>query len=331
MSKSALIRVVLCCQIVVATAVGASCSNEASEAASSDSVGTPVIFITDLKHPEGDPDDHIDTAILASLRSNVVAMVLESSHGIAPASQIAAIASTEWPTAVGSADGTDLILRTLASSPAPVSVVTVGSLKPLADAWRRDPELLREKVGTVAIFAGDATDLAEVEANVRVDPKGFLAIMGSGLPIRWIPCFDGGLWSAGTRSSFVQTEMVDLFPADLDPRLQKYFSYRLRESTADPLSWISEPVTSDDRVALETGLRNLWAAGLIPAAISGASVVFDGATVGGFEPVTVRFNANGQVDPEGSVIASVERWTVYSPSSWRLAMIALTVDALEQV
>lgn len=64
--------------------------------------------------------------------------------------------------------------------------------------------------------------------------------MGSRLKIRWIPCFDGGPWQAGT-SSYTATFDADLLEGVGEPLFgwfERYIGYRF-------------------------GVRNIWAAGLL--------------------------------------------------------------------
>lgn len=233
---------------------------------------------------------------------------------------MAAITGTSWPTAGGPA-GVDLLLDTLAAVDESVTIITVRGLDQLADAYRRDPDLFHAKIERVVVFAGDPADRAPVEYNVALDPVAFVTVMSSGLPIRWVPSFDGGLWQAGTRSSFVQTDQAALLPASLPDPVERFLSYRLAAATTDPLSWVRQPVTAADRHLLESGLRNVWAAGLL-----------DGSVAGGvFEPTTVRFNARGQVDPAGTVVVKLDRWRVTDPAVFRAAMIDETVAAMSAV
>ena len=58
---------------------------------------------------------------------------------------MAAIADTDWPTVIGD-DGANLVLDVLADSAEPVTIVSVGSLTGVAEAFRRNPDLLRARV-----------------------------------------------------------------------------------------------------------------------------------------------------------------------------------------
>lgn len=306
---------------------------------------TPVIYSTDINHPGGDPDDHIDLAVMHALGVNVRLLILDrhphlnTGDGRPPAAQMAHITGHNWPTVDGIPDSLPTLNRaaptaivdTLKASTVPVTIVTVGSLRDVAAAYNTDRDLFRAKVGRVVVFAGDATATTYTETNVWLDTYAFLTVMTSGVPIRWVPCFDGGLWTAGTRSSWTQYAQADLFPADLDSRLQRFFSYRLRAVTSDPIAWVDAPVEAADRTALTSGQRNLWCAGLLGPVLGDGIVRNGGTVVGRFDRETIRWNLAGQVDAAGPFEATVDMWRVVEPSGWQQAMLASTVTALRSL
>lgn len=299
---------------------------------------TPVIISTDLNHPNGDPDDHIDLAVAAGLGLDVRAVILDrqphlyGGSGAAPMAQLNAITGLDWPAYDGlelGGSGTALI-SILEAQEQPVVILVLGSCRDVADAIRLDPELVATRVSRIVVFAGDAS--AEyVEMNVGLDPAAFLTVMTGPVPVRWVPCFDGGVWQAGTRSSFVQVAMKDLFVADLDDHLTRFFAYRFHESTADPLTWIDGPVTAADRQVLAAGQRNLWAAGLIGPALADGVVRWAGDVVARFVPMDVALDPDGTTAPLGPPTARVDVFTVENPNRWQDAMLGSTVTALRQI
>jgi hypothetical protein len=305
----------------------------------------PVIYSTDLNHPNGDLDDHLDLAVMHALGVDVRLLVLDRHPRLFPgdgrpaAAQMEAITGTSWRTVDGLADPFPTLQRpaptpligTLRNATEPVTIVAVGSLRDVAAAYNSDHILFREKVARVVVFAGDASAPGFVEMNVWLDPYAFLTVMTSGVAIRWVPCFDGGLWQPGTRSSFVQYPYPDVIPADLDPRLLRFFAYRLHASTADPIAWLHEPVTDADRAVMSTGVRNLWCAGLLGTVIGDGVMRHNGTPVGVFEPVTARFSIAGALDPAGPFEASVDQWRVLDQAGWRAAMLGHTVAALRSI
>lgn len=319
--------------IIACLVPAASCSSESEVSSQDDRATPPVIITTDLHHPEGDPDDHIDMAVAHGANMDVRALVLENTDGagLVPFDQLTSITGLRWPVAIGR-DGSELILKTLSSIDQPATIVTLGSLHEVSQAWKLNPKLMTAKVARLVVFAGDAADLAPPEHNVSLDPSAFLEVMASNLPVFWVPCFDGGLWESGSRSSFVQTDQAELFPALLPDPLEKFFSYRLSKSEEDPIAWLNQRVTSRDRALLEEGSRNIWAAGLMVAATTGdGSMQYRGFTVGHFVPTVVRFNSAGQVDPRGDVISTIHRWELLDKENWEKAMIESTLQHLKLV
>lgn len=305
---------------------------------------TSVVYSSDLNHPNGDLDDHVDLAVMHALDVDVRLVVLDrhvtiAGDGMVPFNQLAAITGAVMPVAQGLPDklpslqraGATAILDCLRASSEPVTVVAVGSLRDVAATINTDRALCIDKIGRVVVFAGDPTHGAAVEYNVLLDPLAFLTVMTSGLSIRWVPCFDGGTWRAGTRSSFVQANQRDVFPLDLNPRLLRFFTYRLRSATSDPIAWLNVPLDATDRNMLTTGHRNLWCAGLLGAAIGDGVMRWQGAPVGVFEPVTARWNLLGMADAAGAFEATVDLWRVTDPVKWPAAMVAETVTALRRI
>ena len=200
----------------------------------------PVLYSTDLHHPHEDPDDHFDLATLFSLPElEVRGIVLDcGSHqlkapGSIPVKQMLHLTSQQVPYAIGLGhalrspddDGCDqpdkfqrgvqLILNVLRNSPEPVTVFTTGSLRDVAAAFNRQPELLRRKVARLYINIGNpaaGADSRQWEYNVKLDRSAYCCIMRSGLPIYWCPCFDGGIWQRGRQGTywkFVHARVLD--------------------------------------------------------------------------------------------------------------------------
>ncbi len=191
-------------------------------------------------------------------------------------------------------------LEFLRSSPRrSVNVVTLGSLSGLASLLRANPRLLRRKVRSVMVFAGDASPRTPVEHNVGLDPKAFVSVMASRLKVRWIPCFDGGPWQAGT-SSYTAT-----------------FDSALLVGVGEPLfGWFETYISG------RFGARNLWAAGLL----SGERP--KGAR---WRTVDVSFSGSGVVNEGRSRPAKLKRLTVSDRNSFEAWMVNATRRALRRV
>lgn len=89
-------------------------------------------------------------------------------------------------------EGVELILNTLRDSKEKVTLIAVGSLTDFAVAFVRNPALLKEKVAAVYVVAGSLLNPVQ-DYNVELDPRAFVKIMRSGLPIVWVPV-DTSMW-----------------------------------------------------------------------------------------------------------------------------------------
>ena len=182
--------------------------------------------MSDLHDPVNDPDDHYDLAVGFSTGLLEDALIVtDEAEGRRPARvsvrQLAVITRRPAPPVVRQRN-IGRQLRFLRRSPKrSVTVITLGSLTGLAVLLERVPALLRSRVREVKVFAGDSAIGAEVEYNVKLDPVAFRRVLSSGLPIRWIPCFDGGPGSPGS-SSFLLTSDAEL-TAGLRPRVLGWF------------------------------------------------------------------------------------------------------------
>jgi hypothetical protein len=242
----------------------------------------PLIHCTDLFHPHGDPDDHFDLATLYGIPGlDLKAVILDQGRlqakqpGTFPVSQLNHITGRKVPTASGLADklrspadsgldqpsefqkGVALILSTLRQSPAPVAITAVGSMRDVAAAFNREPDLFRRKVDKLLIFIGEASEPKFTEYNVGLDPQAYVGLMRSGLPLYWVPCFDGGLWQNRGHASFWQAKHADLL-RNAQPALLQYFIYALEKETADPIAFLSTPIDPQRKERLLAGSRNLW-------------------------------------------------------------------------
>lgn len=249
----------------------------------------PVLYSTDLHHPHMDPDDHFDLATLFSLPElDVQGIVLDcGSHqrkapGSIPVNQMLHLTGRQVPFAIGLGhplrspddDGCDqpaqfqhavtLILDVLRRSPERVTVFTTGSLRDVAAAFNRDPELLRRKVARLYINIGNPAtgeDSRQYEYNVKLDRNAYCSIMNSGLPIYWCPCFDGGIWQRGRHGTywkFVQSRVLETAPG----RLQNWFIYALtKPKGVDPVAFLTMPQDPDTRARVWKMPRNMWCTG----------------------------------------------------------------------
>jgi len=239
------------------------------------SVRIPVIYSTDLLHPHDDPDDHYDLATLFSLPElDVRGIVLDLGErqqqrmGRPPVEQILKIAGRRVPYAIGihrrlstgddqAADvplefqgGIELILSVLRQSQEKAILFTTGSLRDVAAAYNREPELLRDKVRALYFNAGNGPGGPQKEWNVTLDPTAYLRIFESGLPLYWCPCY--GEQGCQTYFDADQTAVVGA----CTPAVQNFFVYCLDKSPEDPVAFLRSGPHP-----LPTGPRKMWCTG----------------------------------------------------------------------
>jgi hypothetical protein len=259
----------------------------------------PVIYCTDLFHPHVDPDDHFDLGtIYAMPELDIKGVVLDQGRrqlerpGRIPMSQMNRITGRSVPAVIGLSDplkspddkalnqpsqfqgGVEFILQTVRSSARPVCITTLGSVRDVVCAFNREPGLFRTNVAMVLAFIGEASDPKLQEYNVGLDPQAFVGLMRSGLPVYWVPCFDGGLWQNRGHASFWRASHRALLEGAA-PEVIQYFIYALEKETSEPLAFLSRPVEPERKARLFAGIRNLWCAAVL-GTMSGREVVFDG-------------------------------------------------------
>jgi len=209
----------------------------------------PLIYGTDLFHPHDDPDDHLDLANVFALREiDIKGIILDlglrqqKKPGRIPVEQLLALSKRRVPYAIGLAEqlkspedkgldqpqefqaGTELLLKILRESEEPVHMLLAGSVRDLAAAFNREPELLRKKLASVHINIGNS-QVGGGEWNVGLDPQAYRRVMASGLPIYWYPCLPMvNKWSAHWR-----LERYGDVLANAPLRLQNFFLYMLHQ------------------------------------------------------------------------------------------------------
>lgn len=324
----------------------------------------PVVYGTDLFHPHDDPDDHFDLACMYALQGiDLQAIILDQGArqqerpGLIPIGQMNHLTGRHVPAYPGLADplqspddtgvsqdaayqaGVEAILAHLEASPAPVTLVMVGSVRDLMAAYNRRPDLLRRKVGRVYAFIGEASDPAFREYNVGLDVHAYVALMRSDLPVWWVPCFDGGLWQNQGRASFWRASHADLL-AQADPAVVNFFIYAMSKSAADPIAFLTAKPAEAARAEVLGMTRNLWCAAVFLSMVdravvragSGYCVVERSRLLGRpplyeFEPVRVVVSDTGVVTQVVSGGRPIRRFRVldaehYGPGmTWATARL----------
>ena len=331
----------------------------------------PVVCCTDLFHPHDDPDDHFDLATLYAIPElDIKGIVLDQGRkqlerpGRIPVSQLNRITGRYVPAVIGLAtplkspddmgldqppefqQGVELIVQTLRASARPVCIATLGSVRDLVSAFIREPGLFRTNVAMVLAFIGEASDAKFQEYNVGLDPQAFVGMMRSGLPVYWVPCFDGGLWQNRGHASFWRANHRALL-GQAAPEVIQYFIYALEKEGSDPLAFLSRPVEPERQGRLFAGTRNLWCAAVL-GVMSGREVVLDGrrwtsASPGsskaatsagqkplfGFPEVEVSVSAAGVVSyGKGPGSHKMRRFEVRDPAQYEPGMVEATAGLL---
>ena len=321
----------------------------------------PVIYCTDLFHPHDDPDDHFDIACLYAIEEiEIKAIILDQGQkqkkkpGYIPISQLNHITGKNVPHAPGLSEklqspkdkglrqakeyqnGVELILSTLKSSKEPVSIITVGSLRDIAAGYNRSPDLFKTKVNRLFIFIGEASKKGHIEYNVGLDKNAYIRIMNSGLPVYWVPCFDGGLWQNNGRASYWKASHQDLLGRVSD-RVMNYFIYALlRKDEKDPIRYLEHEGNEDDKKKVLSMNRNLWCTAVF-AHIAGRRFIRQGNEFISI-PMNASYNKEQQIRPfrfdEVSVYVD-EQANVYYEHTGRAGKIrqfhVLTPDVYAEV
>jgi hypothetical protein len=258
----------------------------------------PVIYCTDLFHPHVDPDDHFDLATLYAMpEMDIKGIVLDQGKkqlerpGRIPVSQMNRITGRAVSAVIGlsaplkSPDdkgldqppefqrGVEFIVQTLRASAKPVCIATLGSVRDVVAAFNREPGLFRTNVAMVLAFIGEASDAKFQEYNMGLDPQAFVGLMRAGLPVYWVPCFDGGVWQNRGHASFWRASHRALL-GEAAPEVIQYFIYALEKEGSDPLAFLSHPAEPERQARLFAGTRNLWCAAVL-GVMSGREVVLD--------------------------------------------------------
>lgn len=353
--------------LLAALPAGFSCASKPGQEAEK----IPVIYCTDLFHPHDDPDDHFDLATIYAIPElEIKAIILDQGRkqlekpGRIPVSQMNRITGGNVPVAIGLAErlgnpedtgldqpeqfqaGVELLLETLRESPVALNIITVGSVRDLAAAFNREPELLREKAARVMSFIGEAST-SFMEYNVTLDPAAYVCLMRSGLPLYWVPCFDGHregpeMINNGHASYWEASHEALL--QDCAMELLQYFIYCFEKQTAPPLEFLSRPPEAESIIRLFDMKRNLWCTAVFTALTERRivtrgerylSVAPDSAAglkehrLFDFEPVYVTISDEAQIsygEREGAV--KIMRFKVADAENYAAGMTSVTAQLL---
>ncbi|OAB33860.1 hypothetical protein [Paenibacillus glacialis] len=282
-----------------------------------------IIYSTDLFN-DGDFDDYFDLIALKSLEGIDSTIILDGNEQITTRGGASAIENLDiitgettkytlglnensyfykdrgWKSHSFLQRNIQNIISEIQQAPEKTTIVTVGSLRDISAAYNREPNLFREKVSKIYIFAGDYKGTYK-EHNVELDELAYLNVMNSGLSIFWIPCFEEGLWTYGDNSSYFTVKHSELFTNSESP-LFKWFLYRFIKETIPFESFLNNEYNGT--LFLED-MRNLWVAPLLSILDGGWDSYIDKYNLENntalsspitFEPVTAKFLKEGKVD-----------------------------------
>jgi hypothetical protein len=252
-----------------------------------------LIYSSDIYFPPDDPDDWFDLATLyATPGIDVLGIILDQQlynkrpqsegTGAVPLKQMFDIAGRSAPYAIGLRDalksvedrgldqpalcqsGVEMMLDLLARAEGKVVLLTVGTTRDVAAAYNRNPGLFRRKVSKIYLNAGVyGFPQGRFDVNLEKDRNAFIAIMKSGLPVYWAPCFGENDYETYWQAS--QGKMLE--PAAR--KLQNYFLYAFSKGTgrlgpsadqaiADPLEFLNRSLDLDELRKVYSSSRNMW-------------------------------------------------------------------------
>ena len=157
--------------------------------------------------------------------------------------------------------GVELILKVLWESKEPVDILSMGSARPIAVAYNRDPALFHRKVRRIHLCAG-STSTDFLEWDVGLDPYAIVCLLRSDLPVAIYPCAvgakEGGALGYGPHNTFYKTPDLH-FIKQMDPRLQRYMAYAFgRVTRSDFLRAMDEDFPADLTAQLYSQPHNVW-------------------------------------------------------------------------
>ncbi len=219
----------------------------------------PLVDCTDLYHPPQDPGDNVDlVAAYALPEIDLKAVILDVTQqyrtegvrrdaGFVPVLQLNSIFNRNVPCGVTpyakmksptdpmrnapafQQSGVELLLKVLREASEPVEIASFGSVRAIAVAYNRQPDLLKRRVKRIYVSAG-ASELGYLEWNVVLDPQALVRLLRSDLPIAIYPCATKqGPFAYGPHNSFWLLDDLR-FIARMQPRLRAYLAFAFSQS-----------------------------------------------------------------------------------------------------
>lgn len=254
----------------------------------------PVIAITDLYYPGQDVGDNFDILTPYALENiDLKAVVFDVSNrfrecnedntvlrdpGFIPVTQLNYLFDKSVPCGCSPFDpldslkdakldvptfeqnGIELIFKVLEEAESPVHIVSTGSLRPLAIAYNRRPDLLSsEKVAAIHICAGSSSENF-VEWNINLDTLAAARVLSSDMKMNIYPCAtENGPFDLGDNNSFWALWDLDWI-LGMQPELRNYIVYNLISVPDRPdfLRYLEEPLPERDAAILLDRREDKW-------------------------------------------------------------------------
>jgi hypothetical protein len=277
---NAIIKQIACFSLAtVPVLVAASCGNNrrADEQ-------VPVILVSDLYYPAQDIGDNVDLVAPFALKEiDLVAIIFDitRSHlkedgisrdpGFIPVRQLNTIFEKEVPCAAAPYDelsspedrkeeapysqqrGIELFLQTLEKASRPVHIVSTGSLRPIAIALNRRPDLFHSgKVAAIHICAGSSSE-DYLEWNIALDTLAAARVLRSDMRVILYPCASAeGPFDKDVNNTFWALQDLSWILSLQDRRIKNYLAYNILRKTDRPdfLSYLDEELPEQDAAAL---------------------------------------------------------------------------------
>ena len=245
----------------------------------------PVILVSDLYYPAQDIGDNVDLVtpfaleqldlkaiILDITRSHLIEDGILRDPGFIPVRQLNYLFEKDVPCAAAPYDqlsspddkkenapafqqkGIELLLNTLDSSNRPVHIVSTGSLRPIAIALNRRPDLFRsDKIAAIHICAGSSSE-NYLEWNIALDTLAAARVLRSGATIYLYPCATAeGPFDKGEYNSFWALDDLGWILSMDDNHIRNYLAYNIlrKNNRPDFLSYLDKDLSEEDILALQ--------------------------------------------------------------------------------
>lgn len=302
-----------------------------------------VILTTDLYHQHADPNDHWNLATMFALAKsghiNFAGIMCDDDRAlkedgsyfhfgdpsVQSIAQLNYITGMAVPVGFGSPtpirceediqaflksgksiSSVTLLLSVLERSVDGVDIHMCGSCKDVLLAYRKNPQLFKEKCNCIYLNAGTYEKQEPLEYNVALEPFAYSQIFKIPVTVRWSPCFDElrpWPYKPSKRASFYEVKQWEAVPY-LSEELLKYFNYMYgKVFNVNWLSYLKKPLDKNLVEEWQQGIREMWSTPgyLISAgkrvSLSG-KIISEGEDTHLFDykPVSVKISEAGKIE-----------------------------------